>query len=74
MINFMNMNELGSEIRRMRKEAGLRQDQLAGVSGVGIRFLVQLEHGAETAQIGKVFKVLKGLGCEVIIRKRHGVQ
>ena len=74
MINYMNMNELGQEIRRMRKEAGLRQEQLAGVSGVGIRFLVQLEHGSETAQIGKVFKVLKVLGCEVIVQKRRGAR
>lgn len=74
MINFMNMNELGAEIRRMRKEAGLRQDQLAGVCGVGVRFLVQLEHGSETAQIGKVFKVLKVLGCEVVVRKRQAVR
>lgn len=74
MVNYMNMMELGAEIRRMRKEAGLRQDQLAGVSGVGIRFLVQLEHGSETAQIGKVFKVLKILGCEVILQKRQGIR
>jgi transcriptional regulator with XRE-family HTH domain len=54
----------------MRKEAGLRQDELAGVAGVGVRFLVQLEHGAETSQIGKVFKVLAALGCVVLVRKR----
>lgn len=45
-----------------------------GVSGVGVRFLVQLEHGSETAQIGKVFRVLKVLGCDVIVQKRQGVR
>ena len=68
--NAMDIKEIGAEIRRMRKEAGLRQDQLAGVAGVGVRFLVQLEHGVETSQIGKVFKVLAALGCEVLVRKR----
>ncbi len=70
MENTMDVKEIGAEIRRMRKEAGLRQDQLAGVAGVGVRFLVQLEHGVETSQIGKVFKVLAALGCEVLVRKR----
>jgi y4mF family transcriptional regulator len=70
----MDIKDLGLEIRRLRKEAGLRQDQLAGVSGVGVRFLVQLEHGAETAQIGKVLRVLKVLGCDVTVSKRQDVR
>jgi y4mF family transcriptional regulator len=70
MKNVMDIKGLGAEIRRLRKEAGLRQDELAGVSGVGVRFLVELEHGKDTAQIGKVFKVLRALGCEVFMAKR----
>ena len=68
----MSIKEIGAEIRRLRKSAGLRQDQLAGVAGVGVRFLVQLEHGVEPSQLGKVLRVLAALGGEVVVRKRGG--
>ena len=72
MINALDIKALGAEIRRLRKAAGLRQDQLAGVAGVGLRFLVELEGGKDTSQIGKVFRVLRVLGCEVLVGKRGG--
>jgi y4mF family transcriptional regulator len=46
-----------------RKAQGLRQDQLAGAAGVGQRFIVDLEAGKPTAQIGKALQVLRALGC-----------
>ena len=55
--------EIGSIVRRVRKAAGLRQYELAGVAGVGLRFLVELEAGKPTAQIGKTLQVLQALGC-----------
>lgn len=58
-------NEIGILVRTMRKEQNLRQDELAGVSGVGTRFIVDLEGGKPTAQIGKVLQVLQILGCSV---------
>jgi len=45
----------------------LRQDQLAAVAGVGVRFLVELEAGKPTAQIGKALDVLAALGCRMAI-------
>jgi y4mF family transcriptional regulator len=59
--------ELGGIVRAARKAQGLRQDQLAGVSGVGLRFIVELEAGKATAQLGKVLRVLATLGCRVEI-------
>jgi y4mF family transcriptional regulator len=59
--------EIGSIIRITRKAAGLRQDELAGASGVGLRFIVDLEAGKPTAQIGKVLLVLAALGCTFTI-------
>jgi y4mF family transcriptional regulator len=41
---------------------GLRQDQLAAAAGVGVRFLVELEHGKPTVRMGKVLAVLDALG------------
>ncbi|MCF3641857.1 type II toxin-antitoxin system Y4mF family antitoxin [Rhizobium sp. TRM95111] len=59
--------DIGALVRSARKEQNLRQDELAGVSGVGVRFIVDLEAGKPTAQIGKVLHVLQTLGCSVDI-------
>ena len=55
--------EIGDIVRKTRKAAGLRQDELAGAAGVGLRFIVDLEAGKPTAQIGKTLQVLTALGC-----------
>ena len=55
--------EIGDVIRTARKAAGLRQFELAGAAGVGLRFLVELERGKSTAQLGKTLQVLQALGC-----------
>jgi y4mF family transcriptional regulator len=60
--------DIGTLVRSARKEQNLRQDELAGVAGVGLRFIVDLEAGKPTAQIGKVLQVLQTLGCSVEIR------
>lgn len=63
----MTVEQIGHIIRNERKRQGLRQDELAAASGVGLRFLVEVEGGKETAQIGKVIAVLEALGCTVSI-------
>lgn len=57
--------EIGEIVRATRKANGLRQDELAGTAGVGLRFIVDLEAGKPTAQIGKVLQVLAALGCSI---------
>ena len=59
--------EIGEIVRSTRKAAGLRQDELAGAAGVGLRFIVDLEAGKPTAQIGKALQVLQALGCAIEI-------
>ena len=59
--------ELGALIRSVRKDQGMRQDQLAGMTAVGTRFIVDLEAGKPTVQLGKVLKVLAILGCGLTI-------
>mgnify|MGYP002387303533 CR=1 FL=1 len=59
--------EVGALVRSARKEQSLRQDELAGVAGVGLRFIVDLEAGKPTAQIGKVMQVLRTLGYVIEI-------
>ncbi|MCE2987996.1 MAG: helix-turn-helix transcriptional regulator, partial [Phenylobacterium sp.] len=55
--------DIGDIVRKTRKAASLRQDELAGAAGVGLRFSVDLEAGKPTAQIGKTIQVLNALGC-----------
>ena len=59
----LDVATIGQIIRDERKELGLRQDELAAASGVGLRFLVELERGKPTVQMGKVLDVLAALGC-----------
>ncbi len=59
--------DLGTIVRTARKTQNLRQDELAGAAGVGLRFIVDLEAGKPTAQIGKTLQVLQALGCSIQI-------
>ena len=61
----MSPAELGKTIREARRAAGLTQEQLAGAAGVGVRFLIEVEAGKPTAQLGKTLAVLAVLGCSV---------
>lgn len=63
---------IGRIIRNERKELGLRQDELAAASGVGLRFLVELERGKPTVQMGKVLDVLAALGCMLQVTRPDG--
>lgn len=60
--------EIGAVVRTARKAQNLRQDELAGAAGVGLRFIVDIEAGKATAQIGKTLQVLETLGCELTIK------
>jgi HTH-type transcriptional regulator / antitoxin HipB len=53
--------ELGVIIKNERKSQKMTQANAAGFSGVGIRFLSELETGKEMAELGKVLTVLNGL-------------
>lgn len=61
----MNTKEIGDFIRQSRRKLGISQQQLAMVSGTGMRFIIDLEKGKETCQIGKVLHVLMTLGATV---------
>jgi HTH-type transcriptional regulator/antitoxin HipB len=61
----MNVLQIGSAVRAARRTQGLRQDQLAGAAGVGLRFIVELEAGKPTIQLGKTIQVLRTLGLHL---------
>jgi transcriptional regulator with XRE-family HTH domain len=56
---------LGSLIRRRRKALKMRQDELALATGVGRRFLIELEAGKPTCQLGRSLLVADALGLRV---------
>ncbi len=56
--------EIGQSIRRVRKSLGVTQSDLALAAGTGLRFIIELEKGKPTCQIGKVFQVLQVLGIQ----------
>ena len=54
--------EIGRVVRATRKQLRVTQADLALTSGTGIRFIIDLEKGKPTCQIGKVLSVLQMLG------------
>ena len=58
-------NTLSSYVKEMRKQFGLTQVDLAAKSGVGLRFVRELEQGKETLRLDKVNQVLLLFGQEI---------
>ena len=58
-------NTLSSYVKEMRKQFGLTQVALAAKSGVGLRFVRELEQGKETLRLDKVNQVLLLFGQEI---------
>lgn len=56
---------LSSYVKEMRKQFGLTQVDLAAKSGVGLRFVRELEQGKETLRLDKVNQVLLLFGQEI---------
>jgi y4mF family transcriptional regulator len=56
---------IGKLVRECRKRLGVTQKDLALTSGTGLRFIIELEKGKETCQIGKVLTVLQTLGIKL---------
>ena len=53
---------LGRQIRQARKQRQLKQSDLALTAGTGLRFIIDLEKGKPTCQIGKALDVINTLG------------
>ena len=61
------IEKLGRMVKTARKEQGLTQGQLAAVSGVGTRFIRELEQGKASCHIGKALTVVAMLGLDITI-------
>lgn len=56
---------LGKLIKKVRQAQKLTQPELAGASGVGLRFIVDLEKGKPTCEVEKVLLVANMLGIKI---------
>jgi y4mF family transcriptional regulator len=65
------MNKIGTFVKEKRKEAGLTQKEFAMRSGLGIRFVRELEQGKETVRMDKVNQALAMFGMEAVPGKRE---
>jgi len=64
------MSKIGDYIKFKRREAGLTQEDFAIRSGLGLRFVRELEQGKETVRMDKVNQALAMFGMEAVPGRR----
>ena len=60
------MSIIGDYIKQERKRVGLTQEEFAIRSGLGLRFVRELEQGKETMRLDKVNQALAMFGKEAV--------
>ena len=65
------MNTIAEFIKQKRKEAGLTQEEFALRSGLGLRFIRELEQGKETVRMDKVNVALAMFDAEAVLGKKE---
>ena len=63
----MNVKKVGEFIKQKRKEYGYTQEDFAMRSGLGLRFVRELEQGKTTVRLDKVNQALAMFGCHVTV-------
>lgn len=61
-----DMSRIGDYIKEERKKANLTQEEFAMRSGLGLRFVRELEQGKETVRMDKVNQALAMFGKEAV--------
>ena len=64
------VGDIGRVVRAVRGAADATQRDAAGLAGVGVRFLSEVERGKATAEIGRVLHLLDRMGVEVWLAPR----
>jgi HTH-type transcriptional regulator/antitoxin HipB len=57
--------DIGRIVRETRKNLGVTQKTLALTSGTGLRFVIELEKGKPTCELGKALTVVQTLGIRI---------
>ena len=64
------MNKIADFIKQNRKAAGLTQEEFALRSGLGLRFVRELEQGKATVRLDKVAQVFDLFGYGLVPQKK----
>ena len=64
------MNAISNYIKTERRKAGLTQEEFAERSGLGLRFVRELEQGKETVRLDKVNQALGMFGMTTVPGER----
>ncbi len=67
------MNIIGSYIKTERRKAGLTQEEFALRSGLGLRFVRDLEQGKKTVRLDKVNQALAMFGMEAVPGRKERI-
>ena len=60
------MNAIAEYVKKHREEAGLTQEEVAMRSGLGLRFVRELEQGKESVRMDKVNVALGMFGAAAV--------
>ena len=65
------MNNLSTTVKILRKQYNLTQEELSLKSGVGLRFVRDLEQGKETLRLDKVNQLLDFFNYEMVATQKN---
>mgnify|MGYP003435717670 FL=1 len=68
------MNNLSITVKMLRKQYNLTQEELSLKSGVGLRFVRDLEQGKETLRLDKVNQLLDFFNYEMVATQKDDNQ
>jgi len=66
-MKIQDAQSLGEAIRQQRRRLKVTQRDLAMTSGTGLRFIIDLEKGKPTCQLGKALEIVRALGLNLEI-------
>lgn len=59
---------IGEAVKRERLRQGLRQEDIAAKSGLGLRTVSKLEAGSSSPNLGTVEAIARALGMRLVVR------
>lgn len=68
------MNNLSFTVKMLRKQYNLTQEELSLKSGIGLRFVRDLEQGKETLRLDKVNQLLDFFNYEMVAAPKNNNQ
>ena len=66
-MKIQDAESLGQAIRQQRRRLKVTQKDLAMTSGTGLRFIIDLEKGKPTCQLGKALEIVRAMGMKLEI-------